>query len=478
MKTMNVQQDVPEMYTAILFTANADCENHLMQTAFAGEVLTAQADNADALTEAVKRASRLFLYIDTTTADSAAQDAMTDLFLHLWNNGLKEKRDHTFVALRTNAPAPVTRRLLGMDAGAGLYFFTLRRNSNVYMDSAAVALSSVPLRNISDTLQQTTGSASDGCTTQTILRHLMFYYERDETFDWKIPGKLYTGNAPEKQEIADRSVLAHAFITYTLYSAPGSTDRYISAEIRGGGYKMNIRTRDRGDGFVYPYWVHTGEAYTGNLLRKYRLTCELQGLDGGNVQIKERLPENVVKTSTVTETKSCSLSFSFDESGPSIGFEIGWSSSVSYTQGDFEMNNSFNIVGNTCKVIWDTIPTQWFHKNAFRDNDTRKELDVDAITYGSLAAGDGTVYRDLNSSDFPVGFHNMAPQAAALFYTTDKYVRIITACQIELQDSKQYWCAGVRHNAQHRWNIRGQEGEISHKDVLDLMFDDEVQITK
>lgn len=59
-KGKDIKQSVPEMYTAILFTANADCGNHLIKTGGAAEVLTAQTDNADALTEAVKRASHLF----------------------------------------------------------------------------------------------------------------------------------------------------------------------------------------------------------------------------------------------------------------------------------------------------------------------------------------------------------------------------------------------------------------------------------
>lgn len=481
MKTENVQQHVSEMYIAILFTANADCGNLLPHTGFAGEVLTAQTENNDTLVEAVRRASRLFLYFDATGTGKEAGQEMINQFLHLWNNGLKEKRNDTFVALRTDGSTDITQKLLGFTAGTGLYFFTLKPNSNVWIDDADTPLASVPLRSVGDTLQAPAVASTElpeECKKQ-IIRNLRFYYEREKDFNWTKEGTLHTGETPPSSEVEERSIVVDVSILYSIYSAVGSKDRYISAEIKGAGYKTNIRTRDHGDDFVYPYWVHTGDAYTGNLLRKYTVQCELL-TPSGSGQILERLPENIIKSTEITASKTHNISITGEGGGGKDGgegsgafsYSYQWSSSISYVQSDFEMNNSFTNVGNSRKVIWKTIPCLWFHKDAYRDNDTRNELNVEHITKSWVGAGDGTVYYDLHSSDFPMGFHNMAPQASVLFYTQDDSVKVETTCQIEIQDSKQYWCAGTRHDGQHEWKKRGEDGSISHKDNLEITFND------
>lgn len=481
MKTKDVQQNVSETYIAILFTANADCGNLLTHTGFAGEVLAAQTENTDMLVEAVRRASRLFLYFDATETGKEADQEMINQFLHLWNNGLKEKRNDAFVALRTDGSANITQKLLGFNAGTGLYFFTLKPNSNVWIDNADTPLASVPLRSVADTLQAPAVAGTElpeECKKQ-IIRNVRFYYERDEDFDWKINGTLHKGETPPSSEVEERSIIVDVSIIYSIYSAVGSKDRYISAEIKGAGYKTNIRTRDHGDDFVYPYWVHTGDAYTGNLLRKYTVQCELL-TPSGSGQILERLPDNSIKSTEITASKTHNISITGrggggkggGEGSGAFSYSYQWSSSISYVQADFEMNNSFIDAGNSRKVIWETIPCLWFQEDAYRGNDTRKELNVEHITKSWVEAGNGTVYRDLHSSNFPMGFHNMAPQASVLFYFQDDSVKVETTCQIEIQDSKQYWCAGTRYNSKHQWNIRGADGSISHKDKLEITFND------
>lgn len=472
----NIQiTDTQEKHIAILFAANAADAAYLSSGAFAPEAIVATPDNLGELQDAVRRADRLFLYIDAT------RQTPMDLLVQLWHGELKEKRERTFVALRTDGTGKVADKMLGFNVGAGLYFFTLRRNSNTWVDSVDTPLAAVPLESVRRTAEETPVKGQT-----SLMRNLKFYYEREAQFDWRNPGTLHRGSNPpdDAPEVEARSVVVNVSVLYTLYAYPRCREHYISVEVKGSGYKMNIRTVDNGDNnhdgddtdtgdyrnFVYPYWVHTGEAYTGNLIRKFTIECELAGPNG---QIVERLPTNDVKTGEVSETKSCSLNFSVGEGGPGVGFSVGWSSTVTYPQSDFETNNSTKISENSQMVIWETVPCQWFHQPAFRDTDTRNELDVDVITYNSLAAGNGTVYRDLNSPDFPIGFHNMAPQASVLFYTTEGKAKVNTTCRVELQDSKQYWCAGVRHDAQHRWNYRGANGEISDTDTLEFEFNEE-----
>ena len=51
----------------------------------------------------------------------------------------------------------------------------------------------------------------------------------------------------------------------------------------------------------------------------------------------------------------------------------------------------------------------------------------------------------------------MKPQASALYYTNSDEVKAKVEAILELQDSRQYWCAGTRHNS-HEYNVRTLTG--------------------
>ena len=459
-------------------------DEYQTNTDFLRKVFTFKAEERDQLEEALKTVKFVFMYIDATKASDEERMSFVEHFKHLWKNGLKEKRDHVLFALRIGEHAPITERLIGFDIGAGLYFFSGKPNSLVYVDEVDTPVADMGLQVMADfVLRNFSGTTrSGGYETELpgecckkVYRELNYYYERQSPFRYDAQGTFYADSLPATLDAERRSAVVSLSLEFDIYSAKGSTDRWISINARGEGYKTNLQTNtgafkngNLGQDMVLYKKVHTGNAYIGNLIRQFTIRNTMSAAD---IQAVEYLPDNVVKEDQITQSKKHEIGLMAGGSGGPQGgegtgefsYKYEWATSVSYNQADFEMYNTPTSLHGSSIIEWKTIPARFFHKPAWRGDFGTSELDIRELSRRTIAAGKAPqVFLDFNSPDFPKGFHNMKPQASALYYTNSDEVKAKVEAILELQDSRQYWCAGTRHNS-HEYNVRTLTGSYEMK---------------
>lgn len=490
--------DGPQDYTvspsdriAITFGVRASELNAYRESSeFLQKVYTFREAEAEQLEKAIGTARFIFIYVDATHATDEERADFVEHFRSLWQHVLRDKKEQVLFALRIGDYAPITERLLGFDVGAGLYFFSGKPNSVVYVDKVDTPVADLGVevmkdfvfRDFSESRTAISGENLPKECVKTVYRSLQFHYERPSLLEWNdetgIAGTFHEG-LPASAEVESRSAVVDVDLEFEVYSAVGCEERWISCTAQGAGYKTNLLTRTgyRGDkkGMVLSKTVHTGDAYIANLLRKYTLSMTVAADD---LELSEFLPQNVIKETNISDTRSHGIRLEGSGGGGGEGghgegageYNFTWSKTVEYTQPDFEMHCVPTEMKGSRKVSWQTIPAQLFREPAWRGNFGTSEIDTRLLSKRQIAAGrTPAVFEDFNSPDFPMGFHTMTPAASALFRTTSDDVTVTVEAALELQDSKQYWCAGVRNNP-HDYFVK----TASNKLTMGIRFSDDV----
>lgn len=246
----------------------SDLDVYRENSQFLQKVDTFREAEAEQLEEAIRTACFIFIYFDATHATDEERANFIEHFRSLWLHALRDKKELVLFALCIGDYAPISERLIGFDVVAGLYFFSGRLNSVVYVDMADTpaavqgmeVMKDYIFRDFSKSRADVSGEDLPKECVKTVYRSLQFHYERPSTLEWDSKGiegvadskgiaGIFHEGLPASAEVESRSAVVDVDLEFEVYSAVGCEERWISCTAQGAGYKTNLLTRTgyRGD---------------------------------------------------------------------------------------------------------------------------------------------------------------------------------------------------------------------------------------
>ncbi len=243
------------------------------------------------------------------------------------------------------------------------------------------------------------------------------------------------------------------------------------------GYQLIPYINDRD---VMSYWVHSGDAFVGYMMRNFTVDVTLQSTASNVIALSACYPDVTQKDYKVSEEKGFSISLGMEGEGSysaekggggkgSVSLGMTWSSTEKIS---YDMTNMYvqrvsetGATNRSRSTTWKVCPEWWNKKPAFENDDKSRPLAVDVhFAKSSLPAGGGTLFSAIrdNVHVSEMNFQSSTTnKQVATFRVSDPSngdLTLIVNAGLNVQNSNIGYVAGVRRGCYWKTSIFDTKG--------------------